>query len=921
MRKPSALSPLSSLLPLLLLAFALRLFRLDAQSLWWDEGISLHLATSSIRDIIADRAANIHPPLYFFALKGWLQLVGVSPFTARYLSLLASWLQVAAVYALTRHWFNKKIALIAALLITLSPLSIIYAQETRVYALLPLFYILLLLLISHLLRSSAPPLPRSLLLLGLLEWIGFHLHYITAFALAYAAIWTIIVLYQQKRWVDLRRWLAVQVAVGLASLPWLWLVWLNRTAVTTEANAGTYLTQPTPIPYLIAQVWTFHLTGLPGSLSRPIIQILAILIALSLSLLLLLHFHRPSPLVPRPSAPPPLLPWLLPLTAAFLAWSIRSFAHPRYVTIFAVMLIPLMAGLIGDWRLKTRDWRSSLQSLVSSLLFLPLLILSLYSLYLYYFDPNVAKDDMRGVAQYLEVEANEHDLILVPDTDWSLPFEYHGVATIAMPATSNRAAMWPHLQQLTQGKQRVFLVEYERGSVDWQHVVPYALEEVGNLTGQPEFGNLYVSIYHIDEAITAPQMTPQMARFGSLHLTAVSTPPTPPPANNAITLALQWQPTQPLSDRYHITLRLLDADGWQLAQLDNVLIDEIGRPTELWPMSQPITTYHTLPLPLGTPPLTYDLALTVYATDEAGEIRPLEILDTQGAPQGQRWPLPPITLAAPQGPSNPYQQVSPVTQLRSQIEMGDGLVLWGADVNRTEVGAGQPLYVQLQWQATRPLSDLRPALQLVQNGRILTANNDIPSLGRYPTNNWPPIYMVVEHRQLTVPAAAVGPAQLILSLHNSQYTLADIEITAATHLFEPPLITHPLNVQFGDVARLVGYDLPQTSLSSSEPVPLTLYWQSLTTGSLVDYVVFTHILADDGHLIGQHDSPPDNGRRPSTTWVTDEYITDPHSLTFRESYTGNGRIEIGLYDPLTGTRLQTAAGADFFYLPLTLEIK
>jgi hypothetical protein len=123
------------------------------------------------------------------------------------------------------------------------------------------------------------------------------------------------------------------------------------------------------------------------------------------------------------------------------------------------------------------------------------------------------------------------------------------------------------------------------------------------------------------------------------------------------------------------------------------------------------------------------------------------------------------------------------------------------------------------------------------------------------------------------------------------------------------------------VARLVGYDLPQQAVASDDPVSLTLYWQSLMTGNEVNYVVFTHILAEDGHLVGQHDSAPDNGRRPLTTWVTDEYIIDPHELTFREAYVGNGRIEIGLYDPNTNTRLPASTGDDFFYLPLTLEIK
>ena len=85
------------LIGLLLLAYALRMFRLDHQSLWWDEGISLHLATSALIELLQDRLNNIHPPLYFIILKGWLALVGVHSFTGRYLSALASLGQVAVV--------------------------------------------------------------------------------------------------------------------------------------------------------------------------------------------------------------------------------------------------------------------------------------------------------------------------------------------------------------------------------------------------------------------------------------------------------------------------------------------------------------------------------------------------------------------------------------------------------------------------------------------------------------------------------------------------------------------------------------------------------------------------------------------------------------------------------------------------------
>jgi hypothetical protein len=412
---------------------------------------------------------------------------------------------------------------------------------------------------------------------------------------------------------------------------------------------------------------------------------------------------------------------------------------------------------------------------------------------------------------------------------------------------------------------------------------------------------------------------PTQTRFGPLRLTAVSIQ-SHAPADTALTLALRWQLEQPITERLTVALRLLDVDGWQLATTDHILVDESGRPTELWPLTTPITTYHVLPMPPGTPPLTYTLSASVYSQGYNGP-QPLEVLDEQGAPQGQQWQQPGIQLAPSLGLSNPYRIASNIKSFEQPLTVSDGLLLSGAEIGPSQIGAGQPLLVQLQWQATRPLPDIRPVLQLIQGEQILAATGDAPALGRYPTDQWQSGEVVVEHRRLQVPATAVGLAQIAIALNDELWIISNIEITAEAHLFEPPSISQPLNIQFGDVARLVGYDLPQQAVTADQPVQLTLYWQSLMTGNEVNYVVFTHILAEDGHLVGQHDGAPDNGRRPFPTWVIDEYIIDPHELTFREAYVGNGRIEIGLYDPNTNTRLPTSTGDDFFYLPVTLVIK
>ena len=66
-----------SALGLILLAgVALRLYRLGADSLWYDETVSTFLAGSRLPDLLRHTAGDIHPPGYYILLRGWLVLMG-----------------------------------------------------------------------------------------------------------------------------------------------------------------------------------------------------------------------------------------------------------------------------------------------------------------------------------------------------------------------------------------------------------------------------------------------------------------------------------------------------------------------------------------------------------------------------------------------------------------------------------------------------------------------------------------------------------------------------------------------------------------------------------------------------------------------------------------------------------------------------
>src|SRR5450759_539794 len=61
---------------ILLAGTGLRLFRLGAESLWYDETVSVMLAGSPLRELLRHTAGDIHPPGYYLLLRAWLLLSG-----------------------------------------------------------------------------------------------------------------------------------------------------------------------------------------------------------------------------------------------------------------------------------------------------------------------------------------------------------------------------------------------------------------------------------------------------------------------------------------------------------------------------------------------------------------------------------------------------------------------------------------------------------------------------------------------------------------------------------------------------------------------------------------------------------------------------------------------------------------------------
>ncbi len=921
------LNLVAGLLPfllLLLLAFALRLYRLDAQSIWVDEGISLHLATSGLSEIVVNRASNIHPPLYFFLLKGWLMLTGNSLFSARLFSALFSLFCVPVTYVVAWRWLSlgRTAAWTAAAWIAVSPAAVIYAQEARVYALLPLAYLILLALLRALsVKSDARPTTAMWVALGLSEWVALHLHYTALFLVAYVVGVSFVTLWRTGRRADLRRWFITQGLVGLACLPWLMAVITHWTGVEARMTTGSALAGlPTPA-YLLNQIWNFFFTGLLGVENRPLMQgtiwiILGLLLAL-LAMRLAQPDRRGMTL--RLTAD-----WVLPLIGGLTFWAVRPSSHPRYLLLFAPGLFLLMAHLVAGRFVR----------LIKPAVWLAILLISFLGLEAYFCDPAFQKDDVRGVARYLEQTLAPGDLILVPPGDWSLDFVYHGQAAIVMSPSPKGLldvdVLWSGLDRWTSQSRRVAVVDYRRDRRDWPGPTFFALESAGSKVDRRDFKGLTVHTYAVTRPAIPPDLRALDGRFGPLTLTQ-GWVESMAPTGTALTLACRWRLDVPTERQYGLTVRLLDADGWPVTFKNDLLLDSQIRPTSHWPLGVPVTSYHVFPIPPGTPPLTYAVEVGVYAQagDEGNAVHPEDLLDSQGAPQGHWLTLPPVHLtAAPSITTSAYRISAAPPPLAQPRRFAPGLLLLGARIDRVEIGPGQSLFVILHWQAASvPLPDLRPRVALRRAGftgaekEVLAADESAPALGRYPTDRWQAGEMVIEHRRLTVPATAPeGAAKVVVTVGQESFSLGTVQIVGVAHTKTPPSIPHPLDVQFGQVARLIGYDLAEPPFTTTHPVTLTLYWEALAGADQANYAVFTHILAADGHLVGGHDGPPAAGARPTLGWIPGEIVTDRHAMMFHEPYQGEARIEVGLYEPTAMERVLTETGDSFLLLPPILTV-
>ncbi|MBN2469298.1 MAG: glycosyltransferase family 39 protein [Anaerolineae bacterium] len=615
---------LALMVALLLLAAGLRFHRLDAQSLWNDEGASYAMTQRPASAIISNAAADIHPPGYYLLLKGWTALSGTSELALRALSAFASVITVALTGALGRRLYGRPAGIIAALLLALNTFAIYYAQEARMYALLGMWAAAgMLALVAWLRgphRSAALQRVAPLLALALVNAAGLYTQY--AYPLTMLAQGVIVLLWLARHYSN--RALGRYIAANLLTLA-LFAPWAGEAIrqVTTWPNSGA----GTPPAYLLSTV-TFGLTVS----AAPWWAVFGAL-ALAAGGALWLISRRPLPEQRFEQALPAI--WAALTLGAFALLRLQPDDMKQLVPAGSALALWLGAGAAGLWRDSCAAPRG-----VSAAATLAVGLALLNGIAPLVHNPAFQRDDYRAIAAAIMADPRPDDAIILngPGQGEVWDYYYSGDAPVyPLPRGlgGDDAATAAEMEAILRDHRRIFALFWGEQERDPNSIVEGALDAGAFEVESRWVGAVRVVTYAVQvAAASAPTERldlPFSAPAGEdlLNLQGYTLDRADSyTAGEVLTLTLFWQAEAPLSTGYKVFVHLYaDPDAPPPAQHDSA---------PDWAPDETTIDRHGLLIPPDMPPGEYTLAVGVY---DAGD--PARRLTS---PQGERVAIGAVTV-------------------------------------------------------------------------------------------------------------------------------------------------------------------------------------------------------------------------------------------------------------------------------------
>ncbi|HVC34908.1 MAG TPA: glycosyltransferase family 39 protein [Chloroflexota bacterium] len=588
------------------LTFSVQSLAIRGTNLGLDGGLSLALGIIPIPDALGFLAHDVHPPLFYLALRPWVAIVGTHPFAVKYLTASFGTLTVVVFAAWIRRFLGNRAAARGALLLAAS--SILVGDAATVRDLAPGFCFVVLNCWAYCETRRAPS--RGV-------WARLYL------GSGVLAIWTSFlvagVLLGQAIDLLIRRSkpgsLGPLLLVGLSIVPWLAFIFGNGWLSTLRSGGPT---TGSAQPGLLADTRGAVDLLVTGSDATRAVMLLAVLAVVALTLGPAVTELPRAPLagfavvelivtvvfalgvssgwlrlgVPARYLAPALAFWILLIVV--LAEKTTS---PRAWLALGVVLAVNGASLLSWYRqpgLPPSFWNpSGVQS---------------------FLDQQLAPGDhavfltLEQAGYYSALSPSPHPWVAIPVGT--------GYLQQSVPGATDR-----QIAPLLGSSGAIWLVEYhgvlgagQRALDDWLTRRAYPLTTVS-------LSDSDVHPYLTGTALGPGE--PLGARFADgVTLTAVAFPPTARPGA-AIPVRLTWHAAGPLARDLTVFVHLVDQRGQTIAQQDLRPVSGLA-PTTRWRGT--VVDRHGLSIPRNTPTGNYWIDLGLY---DAGGRLPVD-----GRPDG-----------------------------------------------------------------------------------------------------------------------------------------------------------------------------------------------------------------------------------------------------------------------------------------------
>lgn len=864
------------LVTLLLLAVAVRTNLIQSQSIWFDEGWSAYAA---IQPTLADAVAadSTNPPLYYVLLNLFVKGTGDSELALRWFSLLWGLLAIPLIYQLGCRLFHASTGLLAAFLVTLSPLLWWAAQEARMYTLLAVLVLVAALAWHNLLwdeRRRNRPTGAWWLLWGS-ELALLYAHNTGTVIVLWLNIVTLLAWLTGRtlRRPNWRLWIAGQIVVAALWSPWF----ITRFILLQSANSALF-TPPQWSASLFGQLWQALWAG-PWAMvgAEPALPWLA-LAALVVGLVLIPW---------RKAAGRWLVAHTVILTLALLfgLTVLGNHVHSRYLVMIAPL--PLLALAAGIARIPNRYLQAGLLTGFAGMFFFSMNAAR---------NPAYGHDDARSMTQYYADTLTTGDTVL----SWSyadryeLAYYWERLGVTAKRVILAEGADLDGVLPLLPSSGDLALNIWYTQRADYRGMMRCIL---GNGTvSSPESFTVYgmsTDVYR-SPALNLPELRPVQLPFTVAEVSATGRFPVESAADQAVCMPLEITLTQPTAGELKAAVTLRNSLGWEIAHTDSVFATANQRTAVSVSSGERLSAYPLLRLPFGAPPGDYTVWLRLY--DAATMPSGFDALAEDGTPAGKDVFVGVWTVA----PGAAWVQTGRTTDLPVQVTIPAGESLMLVGLARTPddpqpVHNGATIRLQLLWEGTGAL----PPLTLSGNGW----QRDI-----LPNETGVHDAVTLDWREILIPAdASAGDAELRLP---DGTVVARYAVTVLPVVYQAPAVAVPVDAVLPGVGVLVGFTAESDSVDLTRPFPVALVWQAVETTPL-SYTVFVQLVDESGRVIAQSDSVPADETRPTTGWRPGEYIEDSHLLKFNENAApGSATLIAGLYDPATGQRVRLADGTD-----------